>query len=699
MRRLVVWLLIGLCVPWTADARLMVVVDKNRGTTAAIQARQDRQDARTLAMAGEILDRTVGRANYKIVPPELAKTEFCGSGRMVWNYGSAGAYVETFDAVLHVTFNGKMASLANGGYRPDSLTVGGTTYSHSVPQLFWWIQSGNVGYNIAADSLSDSTGTSTTAPGSMKFLGSSLITFPLEIPSSDPTRPYWTTSVHGFVAANATPPAGGLRILNSLNKKDGVSSEGNALELAGFQMSNNGDNSLPFSGPWLDSTKFVANSDNMTMWLRPMSHISGAKPLIFSVIHGTSDCTDSLGASFRIPCEGDAQAMLMSLAVLDSAAGGNVFSKDLLPLKLGVVVRGGFNRGGLRNPGGIVATDSAAFKVSMDSLATLSPAIPITVQADVDSIESYASEKGWWLRLPKVKFSPYTRAGVDTARNLGATSAVRPVDVFGLYRTRIALGDGSYLGADTASVYSGVRRLFYKADSTFGRDYVSRFLTAPLDDFSAENMAISIDSTLYAATLAGARGFLIDAQEQQASRTNPRSWNFGGQRMYRAFGKDIPLLGHTGYRINGSDLIYDVRAESTTVLNADYPMQTQGTASLEQFVFPHLISYECARAINGLLFSKYRDTDMMPHQYPDNWDGVNTSVNDRIYGIKHASVFVCSANDFVSGRSTGSASRPAYWTLKSLNNYMRAVNALAYVDAFGNQRRIITFDWPENIAP
>lgn len=685
MKRCATLLMLALAMfqPVAASAKLMVVFDTTPGTNATTHARGILGDNQIVALTTDLLSRVCGPNGYKLVHPMATKTEYCGTGVQVWNAGTSGQYTETFDAVLHIGFNGRRISSFTGTlYRPESLTVGGATYSHNVPQLYWPMQGGNTSTIFLPDSAIDSCGVTSNPSLYTSALVASCQWLPNMVPLGDASLAMSPTAYSGFATRNSTSPAGGLR------KYVSFVSGNTPIEQAFSNYPEDGR----LTCAWCDSVD-NNSSDSLSIWSRPMAHINGAKPLVFANVYGTGTCQDSGGSgNNQIPCEWDASIALMSLAILDSLSGGNVFDKNLLPLKLGTYIAGGYNRSGMRNAGGIDPSDTTALKASLDSLATLGMRFKPLIGVDMDSVGSYPNEKAWWDKLPAARFSPMTRAGMDTSAALGNTSNVRPVDAWGRYRNRIALGDLTGLGADTASIATNLQRLFYKADSTFGRSRVSRFIAAPEDDWSAKNLRVLPDSSLFAASKAGAVGLLINVQEVPTGLVaNPRGYNLGGQKRWTGFGRELSLLGHTGYRIAGSWSFFDFRSDSNTSVDADFPCQDQGGNSTEQFAYPHLVAYECYRAINGLLMTVRRDQDMQPNRYPDAWDGVNTPVNDRLYPLRHASVFRMSVQDFGSGGLTP-ATRAGWWTVKSIDNWMRTTNRLA-------GRAVVVWDYPENIAP
>jgi hypothetical protein len=154
-------------------------------------------------------------------------------------------------------------------------------------------------------------------------------------------------------------------------------------------------------------------------------------------------------------------------------------------------------------------------------------------------------------------------------------------------------------------------------------------------------------------------------------------------------GKPFLLLGHSGHSINGGRYAFDVRDDSTDWSAST--CQTGGTTG-ENYTYPSHAAYEVHRAINQVMYRSYRDYDYMGRANPDDWEDVNTPADDRIYGLRRGSVWVTNANELAGGTAGYSPTRPAWWTIKSLDQFMLALNTQA-------GRTVITWAWPEHINP
>lgn len=701
-------ILLALCVvlPGAASAKVLIVDGRpNLGADAAPLMAAGR--AWELRRVTQILDAT--GATYKVVPPRIAKTEFVRSGVMVWNYGSPGAYTESFDAVIHL---GSGAMPTAGAYRPDSLLKGakaseaigtGTTKAPAVPQLF-------LGETIAAavggltEIWDDGTGAGLCTTGVSNGSALMAIQLPAEQVMSGlyqvgkPER--WMTSSYVGGWLRNTAPAGGFRVhiarTITLN-----------LEIRHRQ-----------AGVFCSDCDSLVQSDSpdtLVLWERMMTHVTGAKPVVFAWATGAAPCIDSTGAFYE-PCEGEASILLAALSRLDSLSGGNVLGPK--PIQWGLTIDGGFSRSGRRHSGGLFCTtgacDSTSLKATIDSLHALN--IPAVLNVNVDSVASYPYEKSWWKTWRKLRFAPQTRYGLDsTVAGQGNASWLKPADVWGRWRSRLAYQNSVCTGAADTSVYCLLKSQFYRMDSIpefAGR--TSRFLSAPDDDWLPVNKlgARGADSVLFAAILAGASGIRVNSQEEPLGAygpdrtTNPKGW-YGQQRWHTPLAGEylttpwtranpnsgrIKLLAHSGHSIAGSALQSDVRSDSTA------PYYKAATVDFPWVTIP---AYELHRIWGAGLYKSYHDRDIMTDfqisSHADGagadapWGNVNKPLVDQIVGIRHGNIIRMSVQEF-AGNPDGPATRPGYWTIKSMVHAQRVINRLA-------NRNIVGFALPEDIIP
>ena len=683
------WLILALCVvlPGAASAKVLIVNNApNVGSDASdLMAAGRAWEVRRLT---QILDAT--GASYAIVGPRLAKTEFVRSGQMVWGYGAPGAYAEQFDAVIHVGYG---TGPTGGPYRPDSMLKGhkaaeaigtGTTLAPSVPQLF-------LGETIAfalggvAVTWDDATAAGQCTTGVTNSLGGTL---PVPTVSSNqmmaglyqvgsPER-WMTSSYVGGWLRNSTAPAGGFRAhisrATTLN-----------LEIRHKQ-----------AGVFCSDCDSLVQSDTpdtLVMWERLMTNVTGASPVVFAWATGAAPCQDSSGVFYE-PCEGEPTVLLSALARLDSLSGGNVLGPK--PIRWALTIDGGFSRSGRRNSGGVFDADSASLKATIDSLQALN--IPAVLGVNIDSVASYPSEKGWWTKWRKLRYTPQTRYGLDSAAaGLANASYLKPADPWGRWRQRLAYRNTDCTGAADTSVNCLLARSRFILDSIPEfKGKLSTFALPPDDDWTPINRfrGSGPDSVLYAMKLAGFAGVRVNAQEAPNlaygpnRTTNPRGW-YGRQAWQNAFGEQVKLLAHSGYSIAGSALQSDVRSDSA----APYYK-----AAAVTYAWVSIPAYELQRIWGAGLYESYHDRDFMTDFQTDTgadadapWNNVNKPLVDQIVGIRHGNIIRMSAQEF-AGNPAGPATRPGWWTVKSMAHAMRVVNRLA-------NRNVVEFAYPEQITP
>lgn len=678
-------LILALCValPGAASGKTLIVVPYPNAATEEVPL-VSQNLARELSRVTRAIDRTGG--SYTVVPSKIAKTEFIRTGAMTWNYGAPGAYAEQFDAVILIGFG----TLAGGVCRPDSLLKGakaseaigtGTTKLPTVPilalgenslgaipALGWADWADGTGAGICT------TGVTGTAPGWL-----TIATTAGMYQVGSPERWLNSSNVSAWIR-NSTPPAGGLRAhvaRATVNMDIRTVAQG-----------------VPCSD--CDSLVQSDTPDTLMFWERPLSHVAGTKPFLFAWAIGGAPCTDS-AETIAKPCEGETPVLMMALARLDSLSGGAVFGPK--PIRWALTIDGGFSRSGRRNSGGVLAADSASLKATIDSLQALD--IPAVLGVNLDSVASYPSEKGWWTKWRRLKFSPQTRYGIDsTAMPAGGLSTwLKPADVWGRWRQRLAyrVSDSLCQAMQDTSIYCGLKSQFFRMDSIpdfAGR--TSRFILPPDDDWTPINKfrGLGPDSVLYAASLAGASGIRVNAQEEPSSAygpnrtTNPRGW-YGQQKWQTALGQRIKLLAHSGYSIMGSHSQIDVRSDSAA------PYQP---AEGEVYGFKDIPVYELGRIWNAGIYPKWQDEDFMQSGIvgagigaDEPWENVNKPRVDRIVGVRHGSIIRMSAQEF-AGDPDGPATRNGWWTIKSMVHAQRVINRLA-------NRNITTMSLPEEIDP
>lgn len=655
------------------------------------------QEAKHITMVLALLDKF--GVDYAYVPPEAMRTEFARTGTMVWQYGTAGAYTEQFNSVITINFLGKLGS-TTPFWHPESLgfsaTVTGTAASHgrgvpAVPNLFIAAQTGEAGAGVWQTNLRDSTGKDSlgisTAGSRDTRTGWTTCQLVTSNRLEGTTTPWWGTGFNAGITPNPTPPAGGWRAL--------VRNSGNTASSLYFYEADGTPGSN--TAAWLDSMEFTASlnglgTDTVQVFERPMSHITGARPIVVVYPYGTSSCAGDTVGSNRYPCEYDIPSVALCIARLDSLTGGGVIKK---PMQAAVVLTGAFARRGpnFLGAGGINPADTSNVWVAIDSTATLRN-IKWTIGGNPDSAKTYASEIAQWKKLPNVRWTPWSLRGLSDTTKAGGYGA----DPWGRYRNR-PVAVGPYVASDT----SLSTLLRFNADSLCrvvngARSYTA---VAPFDDWTPKNTrpfangsgSLPVDSVLYAVTQAQFSALVYNAQLPFTFNTmmgyKVTQQGQYGSRLGSGTPFTISMLGHTGMAIRGSAFQQDMRQDSVLT-----PGSSNNCNALTGISTTNLImsaAYENHRWWYGLTVRKYRDYDFMCPWKFDAWDGVNTPLEDVLYDLKSASIIRVSASDFGSGGHPR-PTRPGYWALKSLYNSFQAINQVA-------GRTVCQFVWPEDLQP
>lgn len=581
---------------------------------------------------------------------------------------TGGAAPDTFEAVIHWNFDGYYRSNCLA-YQPEDLTLAAN--APTVPQLMLYTnRAANEGTQAWIDNATNNASSnpcSTGVSGPSAGDGGMVPRNPTTV-QTQYVEGFYRPGLHERVLAssyvgaairNSTPPAGGIRVLLARGM----------TALSGVKMVQG------VNCAWADSTVVQADPDTMMVWERPMSHVAGAKSIVFAYYMGGSDLPDSTAASYS-PCEGEYFVSALALARLDSLLSGRLIQKAP---QLALTIDGVASRAGRRHPWGLNAPDSTVLWGTLDSLKALG--IPITVGVNVDSTTTYASEVNRWKALPNVRFSPQTRWGLDTTvAGLGNATLARPADPWGRWRQRRAVD-----GTDTCLVNllrSGRNRL----GLLVGFSRLSATALPTDDDWSPVN-ALPADSVMYAANLAGYRALRIDGQRPRSGwpAANPRG--YGADAYEQSRQRWLNLLAHNGYNLSGGALQWDVRSDSVAPYVSEY-ISANSTP----------ISYEQSRWWAGLFQTFYWDYDY--HQFDQlastvtadmPWVDVNRPMADRLYRMKRGSVVRLGVND-LAGEPNGPPARWGWWAVKSMSNAFSLINRTA-------GRTVIGWAYPEDIEP
>jgi len=446
-------------------------------------------------------------------------------GQVVINPDDPNATTQTYDAVVLVQYNGFNSSAVSGAFRGDSLRkFQNTTNYNRVPMYF--VTYGSNGQGSASDSCA--YGSDNTHLGTM-----GQVMYSTKHPSVR-----FRTGVNKVAEAIGSP-AGKTRVLIGASMGR---SEQTQQDISGTLIT-------PFPCQWCDSvyTTTPGVGDSAIVWMRYFDHIPGAKPIIYA------QTNDYAGVALNIP------ALWSGLVMLDSLASGNVFANATRTPEFGIMVPGigsrGLATGWPWSTCGIPPDDTTNAYRSVDSLATLGVPIAFGAPANLDSITTYKRDIQR-VMSSSAQFSlfPFSRYGIDTtdaAIGAGrtATTKYQPLDIFGAWRTRTAIGDDSFAGKDS-SLSSHVRFAFARHDSLYpGR--VDHALYAPIDDWSPKNFCcIGQDSVFSAFAKAGARAVVTNWRVQSAQIGKTASLQQGAlwqtQRVrapYAFGGSTVNVLG------------------------------------------------------------------------------------------------------------------------------------------------------------
>jgi len=676
-----------------AQAKVLVVVDQTTdasGYGPGVYADIESPGRRQLWAMRALLDRF--GADYKVLSPTIAKTEFCRTGVVTYNLGTAGAYTESFDAVIHLAFNGNATS-AYTGYRPDSLTL--TAKAPTVPQLMVLEENLAVAAldtNFPKNTTTDSTGLTASSPirspgggsGNHEGEGTSFVV------GNEALR--WFEQTYGYQYMNkSTTITGGYRPLlaNGMNSLFATSEQ----------------TAYPTQNP--DSVG-VSNPDTMLVWEKLNSHKAGAARIVFCSF-GTVGNVDSASTAGPSTVNVDAgvnwTSLLCAVAHLDSLAGGAVLGSKKRP-GIGFVITHGGGRSARNHPGGIFSADTTFLAESADSVRMAG--VPVVIAADPESLAVNAGDIAILKRFGG-RFTPFVRAGLDTSITWsGASTSLLPRDVWGWNRNRTFYGDSlvhAVAGNDTS-----LTALLYRArinlGALVGNDRLSATAIAPNFDFSPKQMRVNqnhqqLDSLMWAvrkARFTTLVGLSVGRDmDPQYNTTRPNGW-LNSERTHTITtsslkGDKVRLLMAVQKAVVGSSKFLAPSTADTIPPYCDVSCPAANYA----------VQFE-NRFWNGFFPLNGRDYYVTPY---DNFntgslDGVVADFRQNIYGQKRSSVAVIPMQWFGGGGidrgighenlSTTYPGRNGWLVIKHISNVVKAANYFA-------GRNIINMQYPEDIEP
>ena len=673
-----------------ASAKSLIVYPYNANNTTDLR-RGKQQGKHSLYMLQSIL-RTTG-AEFSAVSSRDSRTEWFRTGKQVWGLG-AGAYVEQFDASIAL-MHAAVSTFA-GQVRPDSLSrsvvQGGSDRSDSaVPALIIRSSENALGGEPPPTwgSSIDSTGiTETTGGGGLLMY------------QNGQTQP-WIEQLPVLYGIGLVDDGANLRPI---------------IYGRGAQVANIGSSradGATIACKWCDSIPSFTASDTLALWDKFWGSngkgLAQATTITYAMHSGLGPIADSADGVEQPAAEGDMVLLLAALAHLDSlvrassTTGGKVLGDKVI--QVAPVVYGGLARGerhAWKSPGsaqGIFGADTSGHYAILDSLDALG--IPIVFAINPDSVASYERDLIKMKQVRRARFTPQIWNGISDSTKAGGQDALyRPVDVIGRYRSRIAIGDDSGLGADS-SIKTLAKSSLRMVDSLVGRDRTSRFFVAPDDDWSPKNVwgvsgmptKVHIDSVMLALQQAGFQGVVADGQDPEAnaskregtSATNPRGF-YNQQQSYNSSRiglKNFRILTHSGYMILGGESQVGIGADSTT----------QNSAYLTY-------SRALSRLFVGALMDFDENYDLWKYDGFSAYDNISERRVDRVRAgqqraVVRGNVYRLSMADLSGVNYGGPGGAPAangYWVLKYAKNAMDTINRLA-------GRTVIRFAYPEDIEP
>lgn len=648
MRLLAVLLALCLATPSLA-ARALVVVPRTTNEVGI-----DPLSANDVSQMNSLREVAFGWLNtlgieHDAVPANVAKTEFCRSGVVTYNFGTSAAYTKSYDVVIHLLDN--LYNNAPLSYRPDSLFS--STKAPAVPQLIFsrsynWTASPNCcSLSVTKSSAGYNTG--------LNWQGQTVYGPGFKFPRR-------STNLDGY-SFNGVQPSGAT-VRGYLFQKANASF---AQEVS------------PTEGaPCMDCDSVLAGVAT-----------DGDTTSVFSVQHNKylgADNTDP--AQPLVVCDfahnpfdqADPSVALMGLAIADSLVGGGLITK---PLKLGIYITGGLRRGARTAWGGISPDDSTNFKASLDSLASLHVPITVGISVDPDTLSNREGDFAWYRRLGGMaRYAPenYHFIGDTTLTGPAGASYTSPTDFLGRLRKRAQFGDSTYhsvMGSDS-SVQALTRAAFNKLRTL--NLPLDMALVPPLFDHVPLRPVADGDSAHYGVYKAGVRSVVFDvsAAASYGAQANVRT---------RVTTSRFARVGSTTDRIavlGAVTLDQDSSAARWAHgLSVDaYTFTEQWGASVEHF-WDSVVGARPTGADNLLSGGDASQAT-----------GRRSDVDNAVLDYGRARVFVIAASDLGSGvRSDASTrpTRPGWWAVKSI------VHAAKLANGFG--RTVVTFDKLESLEP
>lgn len=446
-----------------------------------------------------------------------------------------------------------------------------------------------------------------------------------------------------------------------------------------------------FPDPVCSACAFSANPDTVTLWLVQNRDATGA--LLGGDAAPNIYCATS---PVNLTSNIDPGTVLVALNLADSLSGGALFgASKKLPRPFSIGIDDGWKRGDSRfnlSYGGIAVDDTAAFKASIDSLASLR--IPFALGVELDSLGSVLLAAGvtgdgavydrrWWRAAePWVHYTPHCHAGITggTTRPQNVASGVagkyaRMIDIYGLSRTRTVWGspDSALAGLgtdfwndekDTLSIYWLGKRALALCDSTFGARLVDHEIIPAGGCWTPPSVtrtnALAVDSLAVAFPASGYTGTRALLSINMVG--NPLDNTFGYYNTFRRMNVGL-AAGGVGMPSWIPSSLYGRPCQITPI-----GLFSSGAS---------VASWSGLRNNSG--GEKNLWALLIGHQFGDGPTGYAYNLTTH-------------CGDFGSSGYSGEATRPMFYTIKYIVNAVRVANAHGRQD-------LVRFVYPEDVRP
>lgn len=430
----------------------------------------------------ELLD--VMGVQYDVLPQSVCPTNQIARGLISFPAGT-----RTYSAFIHIGW--KIGGTNAPGYNPDSLWRAGDAVStrarwSTVPQIFC---------GPTSTSSVDFAGTAacTTAVNGLpsSFFGADVGISTHAFLTNGPE--VW----HEYSSDNvlAVPPASFGVFYGAMTRNTAITS-GITRTIVGISRRTPGA-WTGMAGTTIDDFARPAqtSADTFALMARYRSATEKA-PIIFLYPNPGNGTNPSVSL------------MAMAVAVADSASGGQIIGQKpgWMPRKIAVYVSRAFTRGSYTAVGSnhesrgffcVADTcDSAFFKASIDSIASLN--IPVTIGVNVDSVSAYPYETAWWNRIAKRKYTVESWNGVSAVASnatVDTAGVVYQPDIFGKTRTRVLFpSSGRSVGSSCPDGDTSLTCLLTYARNKLARNGLtplSRALIGPESDYVPTNFSAS----------------------------------------------------------------------------------------------------------------------------------------------------------------------------------------------------------------